>query len=162
MAKRESIGNGTMYLFYRETNDTLIVTAHGGKRKDKIERKDALPNSLIWFCGMHGKSTATDADDLVTALGGDAARMRKIKQAGLHPYPIGDLFNYDLSKFAGKHGGGEYENYDEYLKMVDKGFDIVSPRNRWFSKEVTLATVLKHGKIRDRGYKNIYCSFCRS
>jgi hypothetical protein len=134
------------------------VTAHGGKRKDRIKQ----PNALIWFCGRHGKSTTTGADDIVTALSGDTARMHQIKQAGLHPCPLGQLYNYDLSKFAGKHGGGEYENYEEYNKMAEHGFDIVSPRNRWFSKEVKLSDILNNNTIKSAGYKNIYCSFCRS
>lgn len=158
MAKKESLGNGKMYLFFKDANTDLVVTAHGGKRTDKIER----PEGLIWFCGRHGKSTATDADDIVTALSGDNARMRQIKEAGLHPYPLGDLYNYDLSKFAGRHGGGEYENYEEYEKMADAGFNIVSPRHRWFSKEITLSDVLSNEKIKNAKYKNIYCSFCRS
>jgi hypothetical protein len=160
MAKRESLGNGKMYRFYKDGNPNLIVTAHGGKRTDTIER----PEGLIWFCGRHGKSTATDADDIVTALksNGDAARLRKIKDAGLHPYPVGALNNYDLEKFAGSHGGEEYENYDEYDKMAELGFDIVSPRNRWLSKGITLADVLNNKSIKNAKYKNIYCSFCRS
>ena len=156
---RTSLEWGKLYLFWNPGNDKLIITAHGGKRTNRA----SLPKSAtLWFCGRHGKSTTTDADDLVTALSGDTQRFNQIKQAGFHPNPIGDPFDYDLSKFAGDHGGGEYENYDEYEKMAAKGFDIVSPRNRWYSGEVTLSLVLKQSEIKKRHYKNIYCTFCRS
>ena len=129
------------------------------KRTDRLSPPDG---SLVWFCSSHGKSTATDADDIVAALTGDGGRLGKIKSVGLHPHPVGDITNYDLSKFAGRHGGGDYENYTEYEGMATKGFDIVTPRHRWFSKEVTLKYVLNHRAIANAGYRNIYCSFCRS
>ena len=154
-----SIGGGRLYLFSKPGNTKLIVTAHGGKRTNRFSPPQG---ALLWFCSVHGQSTATDADDLVAVITGDRKRQDKVRAAGFHPHPVGDITDYDLSKFAGKHGGGQYENYAQYEKFAGKGVDIVSPRHRWFSDEVTLSFVLGLSEINSKGYKNIYCSFCRS
>ncbi len=152
-----SIGSGKMYLFSQPGNSKLIVTAHGGKTQNKFQ----LPgDSTIWFCSRHGLSTRTDADDIATALTGDTQREGQIRRDAFHPYHYKESFDYELSKFAGKHGGGEYENYKVYAKIAKKGIDILSPRNRWFNKDVLLSFALD--SIKKNNYKNIYMSFCRS
>lgn len=161
MAKK-SLSGGKMYLFTQPKNTNLIISAHGAM----LDKSFIMPShSTIWFCGRHGKSTVTDADDIVNALSanGNNTLFDELKLRGLHPYfsPTNKILDYELSKFAGRHGGGEYENYDEYDVMIKKGFDILSPRNRWYSKEIKLSDVLTNSEIKKKTYKNIYCSFCR-
>ncbi len=156
---RISIGGGKIYLFTQTGNTKLIITAHGGKEKNRFKPPGG---ATLYFCSMHGKSTSIDADDIVASLTTDKSRSRKMKSVGFHPFFMGDLPDYSLSKFAGKHGGGVWENYNEYDEMTKKKFDILTPRNRWFSKEVNLSYVLNHKKIQEKGYREIYCSFCRS
>lgn len=160
---KKSIASGKMYLFSENGNKNLIITAHGGK----TDKNFNIPkNNTLWFCGRHGKSTITDADDIVKALkvGGDVRLLQKLKDRGLHAYftPTGKILDYELSKFSGTHGGGDYENYDTYEHFSSQGFDIASPRNRWYSKGLSLSSVLSNTEIKKNNYKNIYLSFCRS
>jgi len=153
-----SIGGGRLYLFSSPGNSKLVITAHGGKRPNRI---NPPKGSLLWFCSVHGQSTTIDVKDLLAIVTGDVQQLKEARAAGFHPHPLGDITDYDLSKFAGKHGGEQRENYTVYEKATKKGVDIVSPRQRWFSDEVTLSFVLGLKEIAGK-YKNIYCSFCRS
>jgi hypothetical protein len=152
---RVSLGGGSMYLFRKQGNTKLVITAHGGKEDNRFKPPG---KSLLWFCSMHGKSTRIDVNDIIDSLtdGGTLDQMRRV---GFHPHPFGDITDYSLEKFAGKHGGGKYENYDVYEKLINKGVDILSPRSGW---EITLSYVLNDATISSNAYKNIYCSFCRS
>lgn len=40
-------------------------------------------------------------------------------------------------------------------------FDVITIRNRWFGREVTLATVMKEVRKLNHEYETIHCSFCR-
>ncbi|MBM4040395.1 MAG: hypothetical protein FJ290_17955 [Planctomycetes bacterium] len=170
MAQQTSLGGGRMYLFHKQGNDKLIITAHGG-RPDKDDRFDwpapgMSKNCLIWFCSSHGKSTTVQVADILLYLHPkmkqSGTAFRKMQRVGFHPYPIGKIINYELAKFTGYHGGGT-ETYEDYKGWVDNyGCDIVSPRNRWFSKEIRLLDIFKQKVIQEKGYTNVYCSFCRS
>jgi hypothetical protein len=158
-----SVGGGKLYFFSGVGNKNLIITSHGGRKDTTF----VMPTgSTIWFCGRHGLSTKTDADDIVNAFGPnpDLRLAVTLRERGLHAFfsPKGTMQDYDLSKFAGRHGGGDYENYETYDTMSQKGFDILSPRNRWFSKDVKLSYVLGLNSIAQKNYTNIYLSFCRS
>lgn len=160
-----SLGMGTMWLFTHPGNTKLIISAHGGKpgKNDKMPwpPKDA-GTPVIWFCSTHGKSTMTQVDDVLEAIRGNNARLDLIRMSGFHPLLQKEVFNYHLQKYAGS-GSDDYETYADYERWVTaSGCDILSPRNRWFSSEVRLASVFAQSTIKKKGYKNVYCSFCRS
>jgi hypothetical protein len=154
---RNSIGNGRLYLFTHPGNTKLIITAHGTKQPGNFR----IPvGCTLWFCSQHGKSTATDVDDILTSFTSNA-RHDLIKEVGFHPFLQNECNEYSLSKFAGKRGGGEWENYNVYANYVMQGADILSPRNRFYSRSVRLSYVLNIKEIQDINYRHIYCSFCR-
>ncbi len=161
-----SLGGGTMYLFTNPGNTNLIVSAHGGKPGP--DEKIAWPpkgvgNPVIWFCSIHGKSTMTQVEDVLEGIiGKNKGRFDLMKASGFHPLLQKEVFNYHLQKYAGS-GSNDYETYAEYEQWItSSGCDIVSPRNRWFSSEIRLASIFEQSAIKKKGYKNIYCSFCRS
>lgn len=161
-----SMGGGTMWLFSHPGNTRLIITAHGGKpandRKTSWPPKDA-GNPAIYYCSMHGKSTATQAVEILAAIAGNKSVEELIRIAGFHPYFAIDkkVFDYDLQKFAGS-GSDDSETYKDYERWVKHGCDIVSPRNRWFSSEIRFSSIFEQSDIKKKGYKHVYCSFCRS
>ena len=165
MAKT-SLGMGTLYLFDNPGNTNLIISAHGGKpgKGDNIAwpPKDA-GSPVIWFCSMHGKSTKTQVIDVLRALKSKKNTLLDlIRIMGFHPLLQKEVPNYHLQKYAGS-GSDDYETYADYERWVKVGgCDIVSPRNRWYSSEIRLATIFEQKEIRQKGYKNVYCSFCRS
>ncbi|MCK5231775.1 MAG: hypothetical protein KAR13_16005 [Desulfobulbaceae bacterium] len=59
----------------------------------------------------------------------------------------------------------EYEEtYDKIIKYVnqaDPAFDMITIRNRWFSKESKLSTVCSTLMKKGLRYTNIICLFCR-
>jgi hypothetical protein len=170
MATQTSLGGGRMYLFHKTGNTRLIISAHGGK-PSKDDRFDwpapGMPEGCqLWYCSMHGKSTTVQVAHILLFLHpkmkrSDAAA-RHMRTVGFHPHHLGKVVNYELAKYAGYHGG-DTEGYRDYMTWVDNyGCDIVSPRNRWFSKEIRLLDIFSQKTIQDKGYTNVYCSFCRS
>ncbi|HDP24288.1 MAG TPA: hypothetical protein ENN34_02485 [Deltaproteobacteria bacterium] len=162
---RSSLGHGTMWLFSHPGNSNLIITAHGGK-PDPDEKITWPPKDagapVIWFCSRHGKSTSTQVEDILKVLSGSKTVLDLIRAMGFHPLLQKEVFNYHLQKYAGS-GSDDYETYKDYEGWIKhSGCDILSPRNRWFSSEIRLSTIFDQKTIRTRGYKNVYCSFCRS
>jgi len=162
---RTSLGGNTFYLFSDPGNLNLIITAHGGK-PDTNEKMEWPPKDAgtptIWFFSRHGRSTCTQVSEILSALSGDQTDFDRIKGGGFHPLLQKEVFNYRLQKYAGS-GSNDYETYSNYESWVmDYGFDIVSPRHRWFSSEITLASIFEEEEIKSKGYNNVYCSFCRS
>ena len=91
---------------------------------------------------MHGHSTCTQVEDILTLLSGSAqAFLNSLKANGFHPVFMPSVPNYHLSKYTGYHGH-DTESYEDYERWVASGgCDIVSPRNRWFSSEVRFGSI---------------------
>lgn len=162
-----SLGGGTMWLFSNPGNTRLIITAHGGKPAD--DKKTPWPpkdagSPAIYYCSRHGKSTSTQVYEILDAIAGNKTVQDLIRIAGFHPYFAikNEVYDYDLQKYAGS-GSDDQETYADYEEWVkNSGCDIVSPRNRWFSSEIKFSSIFKQDVIKKKGYKHVYCSFCRS
>lgn len=155
---------GRMRLFYNPVNANrdLIISAHGGKPASG--GKIAWPlrgyaDTTLW-CSQPGLSTTIQVDDIL--------EYRETKRGrcliyGYRPLLMANrITNYELEKFAASYSDEE-EDYRDYNTWAEnRGCDILSPRNRWFSKEIDLAYVLNHHRIRAGNYRNIYFSFCLS
>lgn len=169
--------DGKMYLIRKDPtgfSPSLVISAHGG-----IENKSPtfhIKWGKLHFYSAHGHVT----DDLGIknfCLGG-----RETQRAESLSAPA-QCFDYDLSKYQGKHNtaGESYDSIesaqdyvDDYNQMlVEAGdraplgakpmvdFDVLTIRNRWNNKNVTLSSALKAvGKL--HRYSDVHCYFCRS
>jgi hypothetical protein len=156
---------GKMRLFYKPGavgNRDLIISAHGGKPESGQKINWPLPgyaDTLLW-CSQPGLSTTIQVSDIL-----DYRETKKGRCLlyGFRPLPLlKSVTNYELEKFA-ETASDEDEDYRDYDSWAEqRGCDILSPRNRWFSKEIDLAYVLNHSRIKAKDYKNIYFSFCLS
>ncbi len=57
----------------------------------------------------------------------------------------------------------EFHHGEHELPLIrdDKTFDILTIRNRWYGREVTLQKVMEAVRKLGHTYTDIYCSFCR-
>lgn len=148
-----------LYLFTKNGNQNLIITAHGERPKKDSDRAKVPSNCVLWFCSQHGKSTMIQVDDII-------ANPSWLKDMGFHPFiqppPNDNVPNYLIYKYAGKHSN-EYENYEDYNNWVaTSSYDILSPRHRLIGSPSTLSDVFTRLAKKKLSYRNIYCSFCRS
>lgn len=160
MATKKSHGGGKIWLFSKAGNNRLIISAHGGAPANN--KKFLCPgkgfSAVVYRTSTHGLCTTSQVQDIIDyrnhggpwSTGGNTWQ-----QSGLP----GMQTDWELSKFADTDGDHQ-DSYDHYLEIADdENFDVASPRERWFSKEVHVSTLLAaipHKSI----YKEIWFSFC--
>jgi hypothetical protein len=156
-----------MRLFYRNADDRdrdLIISAHGGKPASGDKIRWPIPgyeHTVLW-CSAPGLSTTIQVADILQF------RLNRTGRCVLYGYRalpiVHSISNYALEKYAATKsddlGRDTYSGYER--QAVNDGCDILSPRNRWFSRDIDLAYVLNHSTIRRKNYRNIYFSFCLS
>lgn len=172
--------DGKMYLIKKSAigyAPSLVISAHGG-----ITKKNSPTFNTKWgtlhFYSEHGEVT----DDLGIrnfCTGGKESQRTTGK--GLPPTSL--CFDYDLSKYQGSHNkaGETYGSIEEAQSYVDsfnqllieagdrapKGskmmvdFDVLTIRNRWNNKNVTLSQALAAVGALNK-YDDVHCYFCRS
>lgn len=174
MAIVKKIGNGKFYLFRRKPFQTqyLIISSHG----EAISGQEAWSpnfNTQFHFNQSYGDTTAGSPPHMMNrVIHGD--KIEVIPSSGL----VGD---YVLSKFQGYHDQAsskkawkdmkkkdpslEYEetyaDIVNYVDQADPPFDVLTVRNRWFSKKSKLSTVCNTLTKKGLRYSNIICLFCR-
>jgi hypothetical protein len=170
--------NGKMYLIKKSLTGyapSLVISAHGGIKENGAPTFHTKWGTLHFY-SVHGQAT----DDLgirnFCSGGKDNQRTESIVATS-------NCYDYDLSKYQGKHNnvGESYESIEGSQNYVDdfnelllqagdrapKGskqmvdFDVLTIRNRWYNKNVTLSQALSAiGKLNQ--YADVHCYFCRS
>ena len=169
MADQSSIGGGKVWLFSKAANLRLIITAHGRAPKNRstfnCPGKGFTAN--VVKTSVHGLCTSSQVYDIVNYRnnGGPFGSEANVWQN--NPMP-GKQTNWLLSKYAKSNGPATYDDgdycdtYAGYLGIAEnEGFDVASPRNRWFmaNDEVSVSSVLS-AIPRKRKYNEIWFSFC--
>ncbi|BBO81507.1 hypothetical protein DSCO28_20730 [Desulfosarcina ovata subsp. sediminis] len=160
MAVKKSYGSGRFWLFKKAGNNRLIISAHGGAPSKN--KKFLCPgngwNAVVYRTSIHGLCTTSQVQDIVDyrnhggpwSTGGNTWQ-----QSGLP----GQQTDWVLSQYADIKGNDE-DSYNHYLGIAEnENFDVASPRERWFSKEMNVSALLAsmpHKSI----YKEIWFSFC--
>jgi len=152
MAKR-SYAKGRVWLFTEPGNDILIISAHGGTGGKKF----TLPQGkVIARTSIHGLSTTSQVRDVV-----NFEKHNGREGVGWQVSCLGgQQEDWSLSKFAETEGAGPdtYHDYQDIAKT--EGIDVASPRNRFFSKEISVSTLLAALPI--ARYRKIWFNFCLS
>ncbi|MGD1927152.1 MAG: putative adhesin [Paracoccaceae bacterium] len=192
MALKIELGD-KFYLFRHGNNpkidpaeDHLLITAHGGYA-DALGPLKGTGNVKVpdwcqlYYYASHG---STLSDPGLSDIMRGKYQVKEVKASGV------SVHNYELSKFQGKHGGGEIENYAAISKCIDYAsnkavnpkyvspgkmglpasshsnfafkFDVLTVRNRKFKSDPSLSDVFAALKQHGYRYENIHCSFCRS
>lgn len=152
MAK-SSYAMGRLWLFYRPGNDILIISAHGGTGGQKF----TLPTGkVICRTSVHGFSTTSQVRDVVAFERHNGRRGALWQMSGIG----GQQEDWLLGKYARTNGTGP-DTYHDYERIArDERIDVASPRNRFFSSEINVSTVLNALPL-DR-YTKIWFNFCLS
>lgn len=174
MATVQKIGSGKFYLFRHNTlqTDYLIISSHGAA----IAGQEAWrPNFItsFHFNQSYGAPAAGSPQHMMNRVI-HSDKIETIPSSGL----VGD---YVLSKFQDYHDSAsskkewkimkqknpqlEYEEtYEKIIGYVDQSdpkFDLLTIRNRWFSRESKLSTVCNTLMKKGLRYSHIICLFCR-
>jgi hypothetical protein len=181
MAFQMTLGSD-VYLFQSDRGvyrDDLVISAHGGYDPKKLPTF-AVPSTV----GFQGLFFYVDHGTLQTdfGIGGFAGEERKaVEELG----PGDSCFNYELSKYQGKHNSAG-ETYDSIMRDIDAAieaqkkyntgmakaprvyaaktrprvFDVVTIRNRWNSSGMMLKDLLTLALAHHK-YPRVHCYFCR-
>ena len=163
-----------------QLQDDVIISAHGGIKRSAGEDLTVKPNLTLKYYVDHG---LTQGD---FGLGKFAAPTPPVAVQTV--LAGGKTYNYELSKYQGRHNEKGKETYATIQTQSDNAkrhnttldvefpngvyppnvarrqqlFDVVSIRNRWWTSGSDLKTILdlilKH---RGKG-ATIHCFFCRS
>jgi len=173
---------GRFYIFapddsFDAAEDHLLISAHGGymNLKGPLGAKQIqVPGwTQLYFYADHG-STIQDP--------GVYNVMKGEYQVSETKGPGSFVTDYSLSKYQGRHGGGDGETYasisdqvsrnSKVLEDVGSGrtkgrnfafkFHILTVRNRRLKSDPDLSDVFAALTTANRQYQNIHCSFCRS
>lgn len=172
MATQQSIFYDRVWLFSKPANRKLIISAHG--RAPTPRTKFTCPGPdynqpLIYKTSSDGLCTTTQVDDIVKWANAGARRGDAGNVWQTNPFS-GEQTNWLLSKYAKTEGDATdgffnyRDTYRGYLAVAEfEGFDVASPRNRWFmigrNREIRLSDVLS--AIPRKGkYQQIWFSFC--
>jgi hypothetical protein len=158
-------------------DDHLLISAHGGYMNlfGPLGRNQIrVPAwTQLYFYADHG-STIQDP--------GVYNIMKGEYQVSETKGPGSVVTDYSLSKYQGRHGGGDDETYAKISEQVtrnasvladvgsgkNKGrnfaykFHVLTVRNRRLRSDPDLSDVLAALTAAQRQYQNIHCSFCRS
>jgi hypothetical protein len=168
------IGKGKFYHFRHDTLQTnyLIISSHGGAIAGQEAWRPNFETSFHFNQSYGAEAAGSPQHMMNRVIHGD--KIEVIPGSGL----VGD---YVLSKFQDYHDsasskkewkkmkiadpGLEYEEtYDKiitYVNQADPAFDMLTVRNRWFSKKSKLSTVCSTLIKKGLRYTNIICLFCR-
>jgi hypothetical protein len=174
MAIEMKIGGGKFRLFRKQNLQLnyLIISSHGMAIAGK---EDWSPDftTVCHFNREYGQTAKGSPPEMFNRVI-YKDKIESIDSNGL----VGD---YVLSKFQGYHDVAQtkkqwqqmkqadpaleyeetYAKIHDYVGQSDPGFDVLTIRHRYFSKEATLSavcdTLLKEGLT----YGNIICLFCR-
>lgn len=165
--------------------DTVIISAHGGIKKTTKEDLMIPQNYVLFYYTTHG-ATAGDFGINKFAAPTPPPHIGHPMHGGKYTY------NYELSKYQGRHGNPaetyksiqaqstSATNHNNILNNltdaerhklagqsagVQKLYDVVTIRNRFFSSGSDLKTILEQiGRLRGQVSNNlvIHCFFCRS
>lgn len=155
----------------------VVISAHGGYSKG--QSFTVRPYMRIFFYAPHGYSLNDPSMHRVVT--GNAKFYGK-------PLTPGDTsYDYVLSKYQGKHGGKDGDDYamissgmhpetleaqmarlrEQGLNVIQQTmpqikYDVVTIRNRkGFYKDVTLSGVIDELRKHGYEYNEVHCSFCR-
>ena len=171
--------DGKMYLIKKSAtgySPSLVISAHGGIKKNNSPTFFTKWGTLHFY-SVHGKVT----DDLgIRNFCSGGKEDQRTESLG----PNSRCYNYDLSKYQGRHNkaGETYESIEKdqdytdifnqmLLEAGDKApagskmmmnFDVLTIRNRWNTGgNVVLSAALEAvGKLHQ--YTDVHCYFCRS
>lgn len=152
--------------------DTLVITAHGAETRQSID--GASFGYKHWkpvFVFFSSKGHSVNAEEL----GLVASRANSIGPnehiGGYEVQRDTTPFEYELSKFQGKHGN-DFETYDSIQRNIKShlkegnSYDVLTVRNRkkgfYKNNDVHLSDILSWLNQENLHYKTIVCSFCRS
>lgn len=169
MADKVSIGGGKVWLFREGANQRLIISAHGRAPKNRatFNCPGAGFTANVIKTSVHGLCTSSQVYDIVNFKNKKGPFGNEGNVWQNNPMS-GKQTNWLLSKFAetdgpAKYNDGDYcDTYAGYLAVAEhEGFDIASPRNRWFmpNNEVNVSSVLSAIPAKQK-YNEIWFSFC--
>ncbi len=162
---------------FNAEEDHLLISAHGGYlnlRGPLGTRQIRVPSwTQLYFYADHG---STIQDPGVYNIIKGEYQVSETKGPGAF------VTDYSLSKYQGRHGGGDGETYASIsdqvgrnagvLKDVASGsnkgrnfafkFHVLTVRNRRLRSDPDLSDVFAALTSAQRQYQNIHCSFCRS
>lgn len=170
----------TMYLFKKDPGRftrQLVISAHGGIDRRATPDKPLPFGTLHWY-SKHGDPTS-DLGLSKFVWGNRSQRVLPSTRKGQLYY------DYALSKYQGRHGNPN-ETYDKIQRILDAidtnrrtwkeashenrqrykmsepiQFDVLTIRNRFLMRDVTLSAALR--ALADiNEYEHIHCYFCRS
>jgi hypothetical protein len=170
--------DGKMYLIKKSQNSyapSLVISAHGGIKQNGSPTFHTRWGTLHFY-SVHGQVT-NDLGIRNFCTGGKESQRTESLAA------TAKCFDYDLSKYQGKHNkaGETYESIEADQDYVDQfnallveagdrapagskmmvDFDVLTIRNRWNSRNVTLSAALSAvGGLNQ--YSDVHCYFCRS
>lgn len=159
---RKKIASGRAWLFYKAGNNKLIISAHGGAPDDN--KKFDCPGTgwsvVVYRTSVYGLCTTSQVQDIIDyknhngpwGTGGNTWQQSAMS---------GKQTDWVLAKFASSSGGADdpdsYSNYEHLAET--EGFDIASPRDTFFHKEINVSKIL--AAIPDKeNYKEVWFSFC--
>ncbi len=174
----DAIGD-TMYLFRMPGNpdcDTLVISAHGGIKSKNSPTFQVPEGTTLQYYSEHGVVT----DDLGIRNFATGGKQNQRTDAISGP---ARSYNYDLSKYQGKHNkaGETYESIESAQDYVTQfreiaqaarsqgvavpysptDFDVLTIRNRWWISGMTLSAALT-AVAKTKTYSIVHCYFCRS
>lgn len=146
---------------HHNISDVLVISSHGASlRYDQGGQDLRRPfNTTLFFPVREGEvNYYKPLEDLV-----DQRYEREFEKVGMGS----SLDDCGLTKFQGKHGGGNVANYRTICQGMTSGksntiYDVLTVRHRNLrSKEVGLGQILDFLQGMGWRYREIVCQFCR-